>query len=79
MQDAAEPGGKPKAPRIGNSIDNLKASDPFIRASSAPLAPGLKYHSIVARRKAEGPLAESDDGLVPYFWSAHRTERCRRR
>lgn len=71
MQDAAEPGGKPKAPRIGNSIDNLKASDPFIRASSAlPLAPGLKYHSIVARRKAEGPLAESDDGLVPY-WSAH--------
>jgi len=71
MQDAAEPGGKPKAPRIGNSIDNLKASDPFIRASSAlPLAPGLKYHSIVARRKAEGPLADSDDGLVPY-WSAH--------
>ena len=71
MQDAGEPGGKPKAPRIGNSIDNLKASDPFIRASSAlPLAPGLKYHSIVARRKAEGPLAESDDGLVPY-WSAH--------
>jgi len=71
LQDAGEPGAKPKAPRIGNSIDNLKASDPFIRASAAlPLAPGLRYHSIIARRKAEGSLAESDDGLVPY-WSAH--------
>ncbi|MQP76991.1 alpha/beta hydrolase [Stenotrophomonas sp. MYb238] len=71
MQDAGEPGGKPKAPRIGNSIDNLKASDPFILASSAlPMAPGVKYHSIIARRKAEGELADSDDGLVPY-WSAH--------
>ncbi|MCG8276211.1 alpha/beta fold hydrolase [Stenotrophomonas sp. NLF4-10] len=72
MQDAGEPdGGKPKAPRIGTSIDNLKATDPFIRAASElPLAPGLAYHSIIARRKAEGALAGSDDGLVPY-WSAH--------
>ncbi len=71
LQDDAEPGGKPKAPRIGTSIDNLKADDPFIRAASAlPMAPGLKYHSIIARRKPEGALADSDDGLVPY-WSAH--------
>lgn len=71
MQDAGEPGGKPKAPRIGTSIDNLKATDPFIRASSAlPMAPQVKYHSIIAKRKADMPLAESDDGLVPY-WSAH--------
>lgn len=71
MQDAGEPGGKPKAPRIGTSIDNLKATDPFIRASSAlPMAPQVKYHSIIAKRKADMPLADSDDGLVPY-WSAH--------
>lgn len=69
--EPGEPGGKPKAPRIDTSIDNLKATDPFIRASSAlPMAPQVRYHSIVARRKAEGPLADSDDGLVPY-WSAH--------
>ncbi len=30
----------------------------------------LSYHSIIARRQANGPLAESDDGLVPYR-SAH--------
>lgn len=71
MQDADESGGKPKAPRIGTSIDNLKATDPFIRATSAlPLAPGLQYHSLIARRKVDGALDASDDGLVPY-WSAH--------
>lgn len=71
LQDGGEPGGKPKAPRIDTSIDNLKATDPFIRASSAlPMARQVRYHSIIARRKAEGPLADSDDGLVPY-WSAH--------
>ena len=71
LQDTGEPGSKPKTPRIGTSIDNLKASDPFIRASSSlPLARGLKYHSIIARNKAEGELADSSDGLVPY-WSAH--------
>jgi triacylglycerol esterase/lipase EstA (alpha/beta hydrolase family) len=64
-------GKKPKEPRISNSIDNLKASDPFIEVSSAlPMVPGLKYHSIIAKRKAEVPTSDSDDGLVPY-WSAH--------
>ncbi len=62
---------KAEKPRIPNSIDNLKSSDPFVRASSQlPIMPGLKYHSIIAQRKPEVPLADSDDGLVPY-WSAH--------
>lgn len=57
--------------RIPNSIDNLKASDPFVKAAAQlPIRPGLKYHSIIAHRKPEVPLADSDDGLVPY-WSAH--------
>ena len=58
-------------PRLPTSIDNLKASDPFIRASSGlmPTA-GVPYHSIIARRDPAVPLAQSDDGLVPY-WSAH--------
>ena len=72
LQDPGEADGKkPKEPVITNSIENLKASDPFIEASSAlPIQPGLKYHSIIAKRKAEVPTPQSDDGLVPY-WSAH--------
>ena len=35
-----------------------------------PIEAGLKYHSIIAQRKPELPLQQSDDGLVPY-WSAH--------
>ncbi|WP_158499985.1 esterase/lipase family protein [Stenotrophomonas pictorum] len=71
LQNPEEDGGKPREPRISNSIDNLKASDPFIEFSSAlPMVPGLKYHSIIAKRKAEVATADSDDGLVPY-WSAH--------
>ncbi|WP_256643558.1 alpha/beta hydrolase [Stenotrophomonas sp. 9(2022)] len=58
-------------PKIPNSIDNLKASDPFVKAAAQlPIEPGLKYHSIIAQRKPELPPEKSDDGLVPY-WSAH--------
>ncbi|WP_449466058.1 esterase/lipase family protein [Stenotrophomonas humi] len=71
LQNPDDAGNKPKEPRITTSIDNLKASDPFIEKSATlPLAPGLKYHSIIAQRKADVPTAESDDGLVPY-WSSH--------
>ncbi|WP_269790374.1 alpha/beta fold hydrolase [Stenotrophomonas sp. Iso1] len=71
LQNPDEAGDKPKEPRITTSIDNLKASDPFIEKSATlPLAPGLKYHSIIANRKADVPTADSDDGLVPY-WSSH--------
>jgi hypothetical protein len=58
-------------PKIPNSIDNLKASDPFVKAAAQlPIEAGLKYHSIIAQRKPELPVEKSDDGLVPY-WSAH--------
>ncbi|MBD9535180.1 alpha/beta fold hydrolase [Stenotrophomonas sp. STM01] len=71
LQEPGEAGKKPKEPQVGNSIENLKASDPFIQKSAdLPIAPGLKYHSIIAQRKADVPTAQSDDGLVPY-WSAH--------
>ncbi len=67
----AEPKGGATPLRIPNSIDNLKASDPFVEASARlPLRPGLQYHSIIAQRKPDVPLQQSDDGLVPY-WSAH--------
>jgi pimeloyl-ACP methyl ester carboxylesterase len=56
---------------IPNSIDQLDENDPFVKATSElPISDQVAYHSIVARRQANGPLAESDDGLVPYR-SAH--------
>jgi len=71
LQNPDEAGNKPKEPRITTSIDNLKATDPFVEVSSKlPMAPGLKYHSIIANSKATVPTADSDDGLVPY-WSSH--------
>lgn len=64
----AEPG---TAARIPNSIDNLSNEDPFIKASSTlPISPSVHYHTIVGIYKSKGPLAESDDGVVPYA-SAH--------
>nr|WP_255699458.1 alpha/beta fold hydrolase [Luteimonas sp. Y-2-2-4F] len=65
--------GEPGAgePRLPNSIDNLDANDPFVRAAAdLPISPAVRYHSIVARTRAAGALEDSDDGLVPYR-SAH--------
>ena len=60
----AEPG---TPARIPNSIDNLSNEDPFIKASSTlPISPTVRYHTIVGVYKSKGPLAESDDGVVPY-------------
>ncbi|MCD9097715.1 alpha/beta fold hydrolase [Luteimonas fraxinea] len=57
--------------RIPNSIDNLSASDPFVRAAAdLPRAPGVTLHTIIAQRDPAVPLAQSNDGLVPYA-SAH--------
>jgi len=57
--------------RIPNSIDNLSARDPFVRAAAdLPRAPRVKLHTIIARRNPAVPLAQSNDGLVPYA-SAH--------
>ncbi|MCD0245250.1 alpha/beta hydrolase [Xanthomonas melonis] len=53
------------------SIDNLRDTDPFVRATmDLPISPQVRYHTIVGREKPQVPLAESDDGLVPYR-SAH--------
>jgi len=57
--------------RIPNSIDNLSAGDPFVRAAAdLPRAPGVTLHTIIAQRDPQVPLAQSNDGLVPYA-SAH--------
>ncbi|MFC7206896.1 alpha/beta fold hydrolase [Comamonas endophytica] len=57
--------------RIPNSIDNLSDEDPFVRlTSNLPLAPQLRYHSIIGDTAPARPLADSSDGWVPYA-SAH--------
>ncbi|SCX21727.1 hypothetical protein SAMN05216379_11728 [Nitrosomonas eutropha] len=54
-----------------NSIDHLNQDDPFVQAATKlPISPEVRYHSIIARTNADGPLADSDAGLVPYR-SAH--------
>jgi hypothetical protein len=35
-----------------------------------PISPAVRYHSIIANNTPGVPLADSDDGLVPYR-SAH--------
>lgn len=73
LQDLAgdDDKGRPRKLLPPNSIDNLRDSDPFIRAAAdLPISPGVRYNSIIARRDPKVPLAESDDGLVPYA-SAH--------
>lgn len=63
--------GKQGLLRIPNSIDNLSDSDPFVRLTShLPLAPQLRYHSIIGDANPALPLADSSDGIVPYA-SAH--------
>lgn len=53
--------------RLPNGIDNLRDTDPFVRAvADLPISPAVRYHSIIARRDPTVPLADSDDGLVPY-------------
>jgi hypothetical protein len=57
--------------RIPNAIDNLSDTDPFIvAASTLPISPRVRYHTIVGVYKPTGPLATTSDGVVPYK-SAH--------
>lgn len=56
---------------IPNSIDNLRDTDPFIRAAAdLPISPQVRYHTIVGQDDMSLPLIESSDGVVPYR-SAH--------
>ena len=57
--------------RRRNSITTLSDRDDYLRATAdLPVAPGVIYHSIIARRDPSAPLALASDGVVPYT-SAH--------
>lgn len=63
--------GRSKVPMATNSLDSLDKNDPFMMSTvDLPISPAVRYHSIIARMKADGPLEDSDDGVVPY-WSSH--------
>ncbi|TAA45737.1 esterase/lipase family protein [Pseudoxanthomonas winnipegensis] len=73
MQDLTDQDarGKPRKAVLPNSIDNLRDTDPFVRAAAdLPISPQVRYNTIIARRDPAIALADSDDGLVPYR-SAH--------
>jgi pimeloyl-ACP methyl ester carboxylesterase len=55
--------------RLPNSVSNLKPNAPYLQVLNKEpiLAP---YHSIIGNRGKPGPLADSSDGVVPY-WSSH--------
>lgn len=58
---------------VPNSIEQLRETDPLIRATAQlPISPNVCFHSIIARRRETGPLEDSNDGVVPYR-SAHLT------
>ncbi|MGA7869613.1 MAG: hypothetical protein WCA22_01815 [Candidatus Binatus sp.] len=55
---------------IPTALDNMDASNRFIKAlSSLPIAPGVHAHSIIPV-KGDGPVEEGNDGVVEYK-SAH--------
>jgi pimeloyl-ACP methyl ester carboxylesterase len=55
--------------RLPNSVSNLKPSAPYLKVlNEEPIQ--APYHSIIGNRGKPGPLAESTDGVVPY-WSSH--------
>jgi pimeloyl-ACP methyl ester carboxylesterase len=55
--------------RLPNSVSNLKPSAPYLKVlNEEPIQ--APYHSIIGNRGRPGPLAESTDGVVPY-WSSH--------
>lgn len=55
---------------IPTALDNMDASNRFIKALSAtPIAPGVMVNSIIPV-KGDGPVAEGNDGVVEYK-SAH--------
>lgn len=57
--------------RVANGVDNLSEKDRFVQLTALmPISPAVRYHSIIANNTPGVPLADSDDGLVPYR-SAH--------
>jgi hypothetical protein len=55
--------------RLPNSVSNLAPNAPYLKVlnKESIQAP---YHSIIGNRGKPGPLADSTDGVVPY-WSSH--------
>ncbi|MDH6146811.1 MULTISPECIES: hypothetical protein [Paraburkholderia] len=64
---------------VPNSIEQLRESDPLIRATSQlPISAEVCFHSIIARRRENGPL-EIPTMAWSLIDSAHLVARCRRR
>jgi len=55
--------------RLPNSVSNLKPNAPYLAVMNKQSI-GAPYHSIIGNRGKPGPLADSSDGVVPY-WSSH--------
>src|ERR1700751_4166597 len=55
--------------RLPNSVSNLKPSAPYLAVLNKESI-HAPYHSIIGNRGKPGPLADSSDGVVPY-WSSH--------
>ncbi|UOO91873.1 alpha/beta hydrolase [Vitreoscilla stercoraria] len=56
---------------VPNSIDNLDEKNRFVIANrNIRISETIPYHSIIAQRKPNVPLEQSNDGVVPYL-SAH--------
>jgi hypothetical protein len=55
--------------RLPNSVSNLAPTAPYLKVlNKEPIQ--VPYHSIIGNRGKPGPLADSTDGVVPY-WSSH--------
>ena len=55
--------------RLPNSVSNLAPNAPYLAVLNKQSIQ-VPYHSIIGNRGKPGPLAESTDGVVPY-WSSH--------
>jgi hypothetical protein len=65
-----EPSMSRTPPTIPTALDNMDASNPFIKTlASLPIAPGVRAHSIIPVKGTE-PLEKGNDGVVEYK-SAH--------
>ena len=55
--------------RLPNSVSNLAPNAPYLAVLNKQSIQ-TPYHSIIGNRGKPGPLADSTDGVVPY-WSSH--------
>jgi pimeloyl-ACP methyl ester carboxylesterase len=55
--------------RLPNSVSNLAPKAPYLAVLNKQSIQ-TPYHSIIGNRGKPGPVAESSDGVVPY-WSSH--------